>query len=144
VTKSLPNQGSLSLDHYTTPTGTSENSLCDRSDDDQVTRIDSQSSFLSLDHDLPKNDQVTKSLSDQGSLSPDHQTTHTGISSSALTPLKLGDWVELLTGYFAGRQVEVVGFPPEKPGWVEIRGKGWAITYEYLRSDLWLIRRAQA
>ncbi|NJM66375.1 MAG: hypothetical protein HC851_12305 [Acaryochloris sp. RU_4_1] len=55
----------------------------------------------------------------------------------------MGDWVEILTGYFAGRHVEVVGFPREKPGWVDVKGKDWAITHQYQRNDLRWIRRAQ-
>jgi hypothetical protein len=111
--------------------------------DDQVTKTQAGQSSLSLDREPPKDDQVTKHTQNQDSLSLDHQNPHTDDPFfGASMPLKMGDWVEILTGYFAGRHVEVVGFPREKPGWVDVKGKDWAITHQYQQSDLRLIRRA--
>jgi hypothetical protein len=111
--------------------------------DDQVIKTQAGQGSLSPDHDLSKKDQVTKSAQNQGSLSLDHRLPHTGDSlATASMPLNVGDWVEILTGYFAGRHVEVIGFPREKPGWVDVKGN-WAITHQYQQSDLRLIRRAQ-
>jgi hypothetical protein len=94
--------------------------------------------------DPPSNDQVLQTHTEQGSEALDHPVLVTGDPfSGASMPLKVGDGVEILTGYFAGRQVEVIGFLREKPGWVEVKGKTWAITQQYQQSDLRLIRRAQ-
>jgi hypothetical protein len=117
--------------------------VCPESDD-RVTKTQVGQGSLSPDHDLPKDDQLTKPTQNQGSLSLDHQVAHTGDpSATASMPLKVGDWVEILTGYFASRPVEVIGFPQDKPGWVDVKGKDWAITQQYQQSDLRLIRRAQ-
>jgi hypothetical protein len=123
VTKTTVYQGSLSPDHPSLDTG-------------DVTKADN--------HILNRGDQVPQSHSEKGPVSLDHPTHHT-LDPGATYPapsLKKGDWVELLTGYFAGRQVQIVGFPRKKPGWVEVKGKDWAITKEYQRQDLRLIRRA--
>ncbi|NJK53864.1 MAG: AAA family ATPase [Leptolyngbyaceae cyanobacterium SU_3_3] len=118
--------------------------LCDPTNDDQVLQTQSQQGEKALDHDLAKNDQVHQSLTGKGEKALDHPILHTGDPFfGALMPLKVGDWVEILTGYFASRHVEVFGFPREKPGWVDVKGKDWAITQQYQRSDLRLIRRAQ-
>ncbi|MBW4553863.1 MAG: AAA family ATPase [Aphanocapsa sp. GSE-SYN-MK-11-07L] len=112
--------------------------------DDQVTKTQAGPGSLSLDHDLPKDDQVTQPAQNQGFLSLDHPICHTrDPSSRASGPLKVGDWVEILTGYFSGRQVEVVDFPSEKPGWVEVKGKTWAITQQYQQCHLQRVRRVQ-
>lgn len=117
--------------------------VCPESDD-QVTKTQAVQGSLSPDQDLPKDDQVTKPTQNQASLSLDHPICHTGDPfSSASMPLNLGDWVEILTGYFAGRQVEVIGFPLDKPGWVEVQGKNWAITQQYPQTDLRRVKRTQ-
>lgn len=147
VTKSQSGQGSVSLDHKLPK-------------HDQVTKTTVYQGSLSPDHPsldtgkvkkadactLNKGDQVPQSQTVQGSVSLDHPNRHTpdpGVTDSTQS-LKKGDWVELLTGYFAGRKVQVVSFPRRKPGWVEVKGKDWAITKEYQRQDLQLIRRASA
>ena len=150
--------------------------------DDQVTKSQSEQGSVSLDHKSLKPDQVTKTTVYQGSLSPDHQSLDTDDVNQADTctlnqcdqasqsqtvqrsvaldhpnrhtldpgaiyspqSFKKGDWVELLAGYFAGRKVQIVGFPRRKPGWVEVKGKNWAITKEYQHQDLRLIQRASA
>jgi hypothetical protein len=118
--------------------------LCDLPRDDQVLQTQSQQDKKALDHDPLKNDQVHQSLTEQRKKALDHPICHTGdLSTAALMPLKVGDLVEILTGYFAGRQVEVIGFLRDKPGWVEVKGKTWAITQQYQQSDLRLIRRMQ-
>ncbi|WP_041660550.1 AAA family ATPase [Acaryochloris marina] len=120
---------------------------------DQVTTTTIYHGSLSSDHPIAQTrdsngrelavqgEQVPKSHSEQGSVSLDHHHQRTGVSPPA-PDLKEGDWVELLTGYFTGRQVQVVGFPRKKPGWVEVKGKAWLITKEYERQDVRLIRRA--
>ncbi|MGB7413700.1 MAG: hypothetical protein WA902_05795, partial [Thermosynechococcaceae cyanobacterium] len=144
VTKSQSGQGSVSLDH--------KSPKCD-----QVTKTTVYQRSLSPDHPsldtgdvnkadactLEHDDQKPQSQSGQELVSLDHHTRDPGGTYSARS-LKKGDWVELLTGYFAGRQVQIVGFPRRKPGWVEVKGKDWAITKEYQRQDLRLIRRASA
>ena len=118
--------------------------LCDPTNHDQVLQTQSQQGEKALDHDLVKNDQVHQSLTGQGEKALDHPIRHTGDPSATTSmPLKVGDWVEILTGYFASRHVEVIGFPREKPGWVDVKGKDWAITQQYRQSDLRLIRRVQ-
>lgn len=106
--------------------------LCDPTNNDQVLQTQSQQEEKALDHDLPENDQVHQSQTGQGEKALDHPICHTGDPSTAASmPLNIGDWAEILTGYFAGRHVEVVGFPREKTGWVEVKGKDWAITHQY-------------
>ncbi|NJM68175.1 MAG: hypothetical protein HC851_22150 [Acaryochloris sp. RU_4_1] len=118
--------------------------LCDPIDDDQVLQTQSQQGQKALDRDLVQNGQVHQSQTGQGEKALDYPIRHTGApSSGASMPLKVGDWVEILTGYFASRHVEVIGFPRDKPGWVNVKGKDWAITHQYQRSDLRLIRRTQ-
>lgn len=58
--------------------------------------------------------------------------------------LQIGDCVEIQTGYFSCRKVEVVGFPKNKPGWVEVKQKDWQITKEYQSSDLRLVQKRTA
>ena len=111
---------------------------------DQVTETQAGQGLVSGDRKSAFSDQVTPTTAYQGSLSSDHPIAQTRDSNgNSPTPdLKEGDWVELLTGYFTGRQVQVVGFPRKKPGWVEVKGKAWLITKEYECQDVRLIRRA--
>jgi archaellum biogenesis ATPase FlaH len=118
--------------------------LCDPTNDDQVLQTQSQQDQKAPDHDPTKNDQVHQSQTGQGKKALDHPIRHTGDpSKTASMPLKVGDWVEILTGYFASRPVEIIGFPRDKPGWADVKGKDWAITQQYQQGDLRLIRRAQ-
>jgi hypothetical protein len=118
--------------------------LCDPTNDDQVLQTQSQQSQKAPDHDPLKNDQVHQSQTGKGKKALDHPIRHTGDpSTTASMPLKVGDWVEILTGYFASRHVEIIGFPRDKPGWADVKGKDWAITQQYQQSDLRLIRRTQ-
>jgi hypothetical protein len=95
-------------------------------------------------YDPNDDDQVHQSQSQQGQKALDHPIAHTRDRSETTSiPLKVGDRVEILTGYFAGRHVDVVGFSVEKPGWVEVKAKGWAITQQYPESDVRRIRRTQ-
>ena len=117
--------------------------------DDQVTQTQAGRGLVSDDRQSSSSDQVTQTTVYQGSLSSDYPIAQTrdlnqSSSISSTEPLQLGDWVELLTGYFAGQQVEVVGWSRKQPGWVEVRGKDWAITKEYHPKDLRLIRRVSA
>ncbi len=123
-------QGSLSGDHPSWETG------------------DLQHEGLDL---CSESENELQNLSDHGPVSSDHSNQHprdlyicSPDKNSPPPELKQGDWVELLTGYFTGRQVQVVGFPRKKPGWVEVKGKAWLITKEYQRQDVRLIRRANA
>ena len=124
VIKTQVGQGSLSPDHPFRDTGDQKNGSYIPQTDDQV---------------LP-------TQSEQGQKAPDHRIprTHNPAAHYFTTPLQPGDWVEILTGCFIGRQVEVMGIPPDKTGWVEVKGKGWAITQQYQRSNLRLIRRTAA
>jgi hypothetical protein len=112
--------------------------------DARVTKTQAEQSFLSLNRDRSKGDRVAKTTQNQGSLSPNRQNSHTGnLSTTVSMPLKVGDCIEILTGYFAGRHAEVIGFPRDKPDWADVKGKDWAITHQYQRGDLRLIGRTQ-
>lgn len=114
--------------------------------DDQVTEAQSGQGLVSGDRKSPLSDQVTQTTVYQGLRLPDHHIAQTRDANGnhPTRDFKEGDWVELLTGCFTGRQVQVVGFPRKKPGWVEVKGKAWLITKEYQRQDLRLIRRVTA
>jgi hypothetical protein len=116
--------------------------LCDPNDDDQVHQTLTGQDQKAPDQDLTKDDQVHQSQSQQGQKALDHPIAHTRDRvETASSPLKMGDRVEILTGYFAGKHVDVMGFSVEKPGWVEVKAKGWAITQQYPQSDVRRIRK---
>lgn len=103
---------------------------------DQVLPSQSGQGTKALDQTSPQDDQVLPSQSAQGSKAPDHA------SAEIREPpqLQIGDQVEIQKGCFAYRKVEVVGLPAHKPGWVEVKQKGWLITKEYQSSDLRLLQ----
>jgi hypothetical protein len=117
VTKSLLNQGSLSPDHQIAHTADTNFSFCAPDGDDQVLQTQTGRSTEAPDHDSSEDDQVLPAKVQQELKAPDHSIPGTG--DQAVNPsmvLKMGDRVEILTGYFSGRHVDVVGFPPEQPG----------------------------
>jgi hypothetical protein len=145
VLQSQVQQALEAPDHQNSHTGDTNSSFPISHSDDQVLQMQIGQGAEAPDHSSPENDQVLPVQVQQGVKALDHSIPPTGDQLiSPLLSLKIGDRVEILTGYFAGRHVDVVGFPPEKPGWMEVRGKDWAITHKYPRNDLRLIRRAQA
>lgn len=103
---------------------------------DQVLPSQSGQETKALDQISPQDDQVLPMQSAQGSQAPDH----TSAEIREPPTLQIGDQVEIQKGCFTYRKVEVVGLPAHKPGWVEVKQKGWLITKEYQSSDLRLLQ----
>jgi hypothetical protein len=117
--------------------------LCEALGDDLVLQRLSAHGSEALDHLNATDDLVLQTQMGQGQKALDPPPPATAdLTTTPPRSLQVGDWVEILTGYFSGKPVEVVGISPDERGEVEVRGKTWAITQRFKPNQLRRIRRA--